>query len=161
MTRHSRALTVPEEMRLFAGLIVQPFIAGCLAFLLFPLLFLDSNGHALAGGLPSDVMGAARSVAIGAGIVAFVVTIAAALPIAVSLKKRGLISLGEALLWGLGLGNVPMVLGAMLAGTYGVQGLIRGVAFSSLLGVGCAAIFWMIALRRSTESRQERTDVAS
>jgi hypothetical protein len=138
-------------MKLFAGLVVQPFIAGGLAFFLFPWLLLDSNGRSLAGGSPTDAVAAARSVAIGAGILAFVITLVAALPTAVWLTKRRFVSFAEALLWGLGFGNTPMVIGTLLAGTYGVAGFVRGVAFSSVLGIASAAMFWTISLRRQRE----------
>jgi hypothetical protein len=148
MHHQVRTLSVPEEMRLFAGLVVQPFIAGGLAFFLFPLLWLDSNGRSLAGGSPTDAVAAAESVAIGAGLLAFVITLVAALPTAVWLTKRKFISFAEALLWGLGFGNTPMAIGTVLAGTYGVAGVVRGVAFSSVLSIAGAAMFWAIALRR-------------
>ena len=138
-------------MRLFAGIVVQPFIAAGLAFLIFPLVLLDPGGRSLAGALPVDINGAARSVAIGAGIVALFVTLVGALPTAVWLTKRRFISFGEALLWGLGFGNFPMVVGTVLAGTYGVKGFVRGVVFSSVLSVAGAAMFWAIALRRHAE----------
>ena len=148
MKRPTRKLCPAEEMRLLVGLVVQPFVATAVAFLAFPPLLLDRNGHTLAGGFPVDVTDAARSVALGAGLLAFFVTLVGALPTTVWLTKRKHVSLSEALLYGLGFGNVPMILGAVLAGTYGVAGFVRGVAFSSLLGLTGAAVFWAIAIRR-------------
>jgi hypothetical protein len=142
-----RTLTRAEEMRVFWGIAVQPLLAGALAFLSFPFLLLDRSGRTLAGGFPADVTDAARSVAIGAGLAAVPVTLLGVLPTAVWLMKRRRISLGQALLFGLGFGNLPFAVGSMLAGTYGVPGFVRGVAFSSLLGLAGAAAFWTIALR--------------
>ncbi|HEX7020556.1 MAG TPA: hypothetical protein VF159_11115, partial [Gemmatimonadaceae bacterium] len=96
---------------------------------------------------PTNVADAAASVAVGTGLVALVVTLLGALPTAVWLMKRRRVSLSEALAFGLAFGNAPFLIGALLAGTYGVAGFIRGIAFSSLLGVIGAAVFWWIALR--------------
>jgi len=134
-------------MRLIAGLVVQPFLASGLAFAVFPVLLLDRSGRALAGGLPVDITDAARSVAIGAGLVAFFVTLLGALPTAVWLTKRKQVSLKEAVRFGLVFGNIPLIFGTLLAGSYGVGGFVRGMAFSSLLGVAGAAAFWAIAIR--------------
>jgi flagellar biosynthesis component FlhA len=140
-------------MRVFWGIVVQPFVVGGLAFISFPALLLDRGGRTLAGGFPADVIDAARSVAIGAGLVALVVALLGALPTAVWLTKRRPVSLGEALLFGLVFGNIPFELGTILAGSYGVPGFVRGMAFSSLLGLAGAAAFWAIALRGQSVSR--------
>ena len=143
-----RALNGSEEMKMFAGFIVQPFLAAGLAFLLFPMLLLDSSGRPLSGGFVPDVVHAARAFALGTGIVAFLVALIGALPAAIWLAKRRVVPFGEALLWGLLFGNAPMVVGTVLAGSYGVEGFLRGVAFSSVLGTAGAGAFWAIALRR-------------
>src|SRR5262245_22900664 len=144
-----RALTALEETRLLAGLFVQPFIASGVAFFSFPVLLLDRNGETLAGGFPGDPTDAAFSVALGTGLVALVVTVVGVLPTAMWLTKRRDLSLGQALLFGLGFGNLAYVVMAIAAGgTYGLPGLVRGVLFSSLLGLTGAVSFWLIALRR-------------
>jgi hypothetical protein len=84
-------------------------------------------------------------------MVAFFATLIGALPTAIWLAKRRLVTLGEALLWGLLFGNAPMVVGTLLAGSYGVAGFLRGVAFSSVLGAAGAGAFWTIALRRQVD----------
>jgi hypothetical protein len=139
-----RALSPAEEMRILAGCAMQPFLAGAVAFLSFPVLLV--HGQTLAGGTPGDVFDAALSVAIGAGFVAVFVTLLG-VPIAIWLAKRRQVRLHEALIAGLLLGNVPFMLGTALAGSYGVEGFIRGAAFSSVLGVACAGAFWAIAFR--------------
>ena len=137
---------------MFWGIVVQPFLAGALAFLSFPVLLLDRSGHTLAGGFPADGIDAARSVAIGAGLVALLIAVLGVLPTAVWLTKRGPVSLDRALLFGLAFGNLPFAIGTILAGTYGVPGFVRGAAFSSLLGLAGAAAFWAIALRGQNAS---------
>ena len=144
---------------MLAGLVVQPFFAAGLAFMAFPLFLLDREGRTLDGGSPSDPTGAALSVALGAGLVAGVVTLIGVLPAAVWLMKRRQLTLKETLLFGLGFGNLPYVLLAAAAGgrTYGPAGVLRGLAFASLLGLGGAALFWFITLR----PRKSRHDAAA
>ena len=146
-----RTLSPSEDMRFLIGVAVQPFVAAGLGFLAFPVFLLDPNGRALAGGSPGNVADAAGSVAAGVGLVALLVTLVGGLPTALWLTKRRRISLLEALAFGLGFGNLPFALGALMAGTYGIAGFIRGMAFSSLLGIGCAAVFWCTALRQTVD----------
>jgi hypothetical protein len=128
--------------------VVQPFLAAGVAVLSFPVLLLDRSGRTLAGGLMPDATDAAVSVALGTGLVALVVTAAGVLPTVLWLTERRRVSLREALLFGLGFGNLPYVLMAIAAGgTYGFTGFVRGVGFSSLLGLTGAATLWAIALR--------------
>jgi hypothetical protein len=141
-------LSSSEEMRVLGGAVLQPLVAGVLAFASFELLLLDRQGQTLAGGYPGDVTDSALSVAIGASIVAGLITVLGALPTAVFLMKRRYVTLTKTLLFGLGFGNLPYFLIAVFAGgTYGIAGFVRGVAFSSLLGLGGAAVFWLIAIR--------------
>lgn len=143
-----RTLSRSEEMGLLGGAVLQPFLAAALAFATFPLLLLDGEGQTLAGGYPVDPTDAALSVAVAAGIVAAVVTMFGVLPTAVWLLKRRQPTLAESLLFGLGFGILPYVLmGTATGGTYGPSGLLRGLAFSSTLGLSGAAAFWVIALR--------------
>jgi hypothetical protein len=96
-------------------------------------------------------------VALATGVVALFVTVLGVLPTALWLTKRWQLSLREALLFGLGFGNLPYVLLVVAAGgTYGFEGLARGVTFSSVLGLAGAIVFWAIALRRQ-ESNQHQT----
>ena len=159
MNRLPRTLSPAEEMRVLAGLVVQPFLAAGLAFIAFPVFLLDSEGRTLAGGYPSDPTASALSVALGAGVVAGVVTLIGVLPIAVWMMRRHQLTLKETLVFGLGFGNLPYVLLAATAGgrTYGPAGLLRGLAFASLLGLSGAALFWIICLR----PRRSRPDAAA
>lgn len=108
------------------------------------------TGQTFRGGYPADVTDAAVSVAAGAFLMASFVMIVLVLPAAVVLVRRRRLSLSTTLLIGLGFGNLPYVsLGILAGGFPGPAALLRGVAFSSLLGVAGAAIFWVIALRKS------------
>jgi hypothetical protein len=143
-----RTLTLSDEKRVLGGLVAQPFVAAAVAFVAFPLLLLEPDGQTLPGGVPSDVSDVALSVALSAGIVAAVVAPLVVFPAAVWLMKRRELSLAETLMFGIGFGNLPYILLAIVAGgTYGLAGLLRGVLFASLLGMAGAASFWVIAIR--------------
>lgn len=138
----ARVLRPAEEMRILVGVAVQPFVAAAVGFLAFPVLMRD--GHA----------DAAASVAAGAGLAALIVTLVGALPAALWLMKRRRALLPEALALGVAFGNAPFLIGALMAGVSGVLGVLRGVAFSSLLGIAGAAVFWWVALHERSEDGQ-------
>ena len=142
-----RTLTPGEEMRILAGIAIQPCLALVVAFVGFRVLGLDPSG-ATIGGL-SDATQAAVSVAVGTAVVAVVIALVFALPTAVWLTRRHRVSWAVAVLFGLLFGNLPFLAGAVLIGTYGLDGFLRGMALSSLLGSTGASAFWVIALRRS------------
>ena len=87
------------------------------------------------------------SIALGAGIVAFFITIVGVFPTALWLLKRRTVTLPTVFLFGLGFGNLPVVLGTVLSGGSGPAGLLRAHAFGSLLGVTGAAVFWLVSVR--------------
>jgi hypothetical protein len=152
-------LSSGDELRLFAGLAVQPFVAAALAFMLFPVV--DYTGRPLYGGFPADPVDAAISFSFGVGIVALAVTVCGAVPTVLYLLKRGPLSLKKVLVGGVVLGNAPFILvvTAVFAtqvarGTmspdigrlfYGLQGVVRAIAIGSYIGVGSAAVFWLVA----------------
>jgi hypothetical protein len=143
MTPQPRTLSVSEEMRIFLGLLVQPFVAAGLTFVTHPLI--DRSGRAIyGGGIDPDPMRSGIALALYVGIAAFFVTIAAAFPAAVWVLKRYPLTLWRTLLWGVLLGNILSVLGTMVAGSYGLAGLVRVVLFASFLGLGGATAFWAI-----------------
>jgi hypothetical protein len=122
-------------MRVFVGLVVQPFVAAGLAFVSSPLM--EWSGRAIYGGIDVDPVHLAITQAFGAGVAAFFVSILAALPAAVFVLKRHELTLRRALLWGVLLGNIPSLLGRLLAGVgYGIVGLVRLVLYASFLGMG-------------------------
>ncbi|BCS32391.1 hypothetical protein TBR22_A16030 [Luteitalea sp. TBR-22] len=113
-------LSRAQEMRVFLGIVMQPLVVGVLAFVSAPLLLLDRSGRTLAGGLARDVVESALSVAVATSLLALIVALVGALPVAVWLLKRRQVSLFEACVYGVGLGNVPFVVGTALAGTLGL-----------------------------------------
>lgn len=138
-----------SEERLFGAVLVQPFLAGIVAFAMFPVYLLDGNGRALAGGVVSDTNDAAMGVAFFAAIIAGLLTLLGVLPLTLSITKRRQITFPEALLFGVGFGTLPyFFLTALARRTYGANGALRGMAFSATIGIVCAAAFWFIALRR-------------
>jgi hypothetical protein len=149
-----------DSARLVGGLILQPFLAAGLAFVLFPVLLLDREGRTLAGGYPSDPTDGAVAIAFGAGIVATVVTFLGVLPTAARIMRRRQLTLRETLLFGWGFGILPYVLLSVAGGgrTYGPFGLLRGLALSSVLGLVGAAVFWIVALRPGIVPRGEGVD---
>jgi hypothetical protein len=158
MKRPVRTLSPADELRVLGGLVVQPVLAAGLAFVTFPLLLLDRDGQTLAGGFPADATDAALSAAMGVGIVAGIIVLVAVLPVALWLLKRRGLTLKKTLIFGLVLGNLPYVLfGIAAGGTYGLTGLLRGVTFSSLIGVVGAALFWLISIRPQTHHSTEAT----
>src|SRR5215831_7579247 len=109
MTRHPRTLTSPDVIRLVVGLAVQPIVAGAVAFFFFPVFLLDGSGQTLAGGHPQNMTDAAVSVALGTGILATAVT-GLVIPTALWLIMRFKLLLRDALLLGLGFGNLAYLL---------------------------------------------------
>ena len=140
-------------MQLLAGLAVQPFVAAGVAFASFRFVMLDLDGRTPGGGRV-DTMDAAVSVAFGVGIAAFFLAIVAVFPV-FYLAKRGPISLRVALLFGLGFGNLPVLLPMALSGP-GEAGF-RPIIFASMIGAACAAAFWKISIRGRDFSRDEAT----
>lgn len=131
-------------VRVVAALCAQPFVAAALAFASFPLV--ERTGRPLYRGIPVDALDAAGSFAAGVAIVAFFVTLFGALPAVLWLTWRcSPFSITKVLLSGLALGNVPVVLLSLVAGSYGPYGTIRAVAIGSFLGVSSAFVFWLIA----------------
>jgi hypothetical protein len=109
---YSGSLSSKDELRLFAGLAVQPFVGTALAFISVPLV--DYSGRALYGGFPADSGDAATSFAFGVSIVAVCVTVCGALPTVLYLLKRSPLTLKQVLVGGVALGNAPFIL--MVAG---------------------------------------------
>lgn len=152
MTYQPRTLTASEEMRLAAGFVAQPLVTAPVAFVLFPFLLLDRDGQTFAGGYPADVTDAAVSIAAGTFIAA-VAILAVVVPAAVWFLKRRALSVTQTLLFGVGFGNLPIVIGTVLAGSYGPIPFLKSIVFASLVGVTGAAVFWAISIRGRDFSR--------
>jgi hypothetical protein len=147
-------------MRVLVGFAIQPFVAACAAFVLFPAV--DLMGRALHAGRLGNPVGAAVSLAAGAGLVAVFVTILGALPAFAWLLRRGPITRTKVLAGGALLGNAPLIVVFILALASkaalgepidldlasGMIGSIRAVGLGSGIGTVSAGVFWLV-IRRS------------
>ena len=53
---------------------------------------------------------------------------------------------------------MPSLIGTILTqGGYGLEGVVRGIVFASLIGLTGSAAFWMIAIRGQDSSRDPAT----
>jgi len=144
MSRQQSEPAPLDAVRMLVGLALQPIVATAVAFLLFPLLLLDRTGQTFAGGHPVSVSDSAASVAFAVGIVTVPVVIAGVLPTLLWLLRSGAITLTRALSVGIVFGNLPIVMGSLLAGTYGAIATVRTVAYASTIGVAGATAFWLV-----------------
>ena len=133
------------------GLVVQPFVTAAVAFFAFFLLMLDGTGRTLDGSFPESPAEAAVSVAAVTGFLAVVVTFLGVVPTVVWIVRRRRLTLTHVLFFGLGFGNLPIVLATLFFG--GNWNLLRTHAFASLIGVFGAAAFWLISIRGRDFSR--------
>lgn len=113
------------------------------------------------GGGGVDPTGAAASVAVAVGILAFLVTVAGALPAVLWLAGRGSLRFRQLLALGAGLGNLPLLLIIaaatvvnLLAGTlergrelYEFDATAVRVLIGVLFGTAGATVFWVVAVR--------------
>jgi hypothetical protein len=158
VTHLPRTLTAAEEMRLCAGFVVQPFVAGVAAFAGFPFLML---GRAESWFFyPTRE---AIAVALGTFMLAIGVTLVVAVPAALWVVKRRAVTFRRALLYGLAIGNLPFAIGAVLSGLQRILlsasrpvepwAAVGTVLFGSLIGAAGAAVFWVISIRGRDFSR--------
>lgn len=144
--RQARTLTPAEEMRLFAGFAIQPFLAAGVAVLGSPLLLHGRTGRTFAG--PGEV---AMALALHVSIGVVLITTLCVFPTVVWLVTRRPVPLTTALLFGLAFGNLPIILIVVLSG--GSANLLGLHAFVSLIGLTGAAAFWALSLRGRNFSR--------
>jgi hypothetical protein len=160
-TRISRA----DQIRLIIGFVVQPFAASVLGFAIFPLV--EWSRHALHGGQSTrDALHGAIAFGLGAGMVAFFVTVCAVLPIVLMCLERGPLTLKQVLLSGAALGNAPGALVVFLSVVTGQQAsgaswfwsveALRALAIGSLFGLAGAALFWAVSMRGRAVSREQK-----
>jgi hypothetical protein len=149
----TRTLSSTDERRLFLGLLVQPPFAAALTYLAFPLI--DATGRPLYGGSTPDTADAAIALALGVGLVAALLTVLGVFPTVVWVVKRTTVTFGRAALFGAIFGNIPVVVGTALAGSYGPVGAVRASVLGTLLGVSGATLFWVLAIRGRTLSHSE------
>ena len=140
-----RIISPRAEKRIFVGLLVQPVLAAVLTYMAFPLI--DYTGRTLYGGSVGDSADAALALALGVGIAAAVVTVVGVFPTVVWLVKRLDVTFRQAILFGILFGNLPVVIGTLLAGSYGPVGFLRAAVIGTALGISGAVLFWVVALR--------------
>jgi hypothetical protein len=131
-------------MRILAGLALQPVVASGVAFLLFPLLLLDRNGQSFGGGRPGSVVDSAASVAFAVGLVSLPVVLIGVLPALLWFVHRDALTCSRALISGVVFGNIPILIGFVLARSYGPVEAARTVLYASAIGLAGAAVFWLI-----------------
>jgi len=133
-----------DEMRILAGLALQPMVASCVAFLLFPLVLLDRYGQAFGGGVPASLTDSAASVAFAVGLVSVPIVLVGVLPALLWFIRRGALTRSRSLISGVVFGNLPLVIGFMLAGGYGPVETARSVVYASAIGLVGATVFWLL-----------------
>lgn len=126
-----------EEVRVFLGFLVQPVVAALVGLVIFHISGMGASAMAPSGAALSGPTRAALAFAFATGLVAFVITPVAALPLFVWLRRRGPITLAKTLVSGAVLGNVLTV----------VAPAPVAMVFGTAVGVTCAGVFWWIAGR--------------
>lgn len=139
------------------GLAVQPFVTTLLGASVF---LLDHARLAFSNERLADPIEAATAFGVLVGIFGLVVTAFGAYPALRWLVKHGPVTRRQTLISGALLGNVPAVLimgaiaisrvrqGTMLGFfdfVYDPAGVVRLIAFGTLIGAASAAVFWWFA----------------
>jgi hypothetical protein len=152
------ALSAAGWGRVALALVLQPFVAAALGFVVFPVVAVSQR--VLRGGSPVDPIDAARAFGLAAGIAGLFVTIAGAIPALLWMLRRRPISRRRTLVSGAVLGNLPGIIimalvaaqllrqdGGLRSGdvTDGAIIAVRALVVGSLMGTACAAVFWWIA----------------
>ena len=147
--------------RLLVAFVILPPLDAVLGCVVFPLLWwLGVRTPGLA-----DPLVAARAFVPVAAFIGLTVTVAGAMPVVFTLIRRGPISLRQALLAGLALGNAPLAViayatillafGHVATGTISehlvpvselVAGALRLIAIGSAYGVITAVVFWVVGV---------------
>ena len=155
-------MTPKVEMRVLAGLAVQPVAAFAAAFVAFPALIYTGSAVGNYPGAFPDPTGAAASVAFAAALASVFVCIAGALPAIAWLARRGPLTLAKSLVSGAVLGNMPAAVILILAALTGnlvvpetgpaidVVRMLPTIGFGAIVGMACAFVFWMIAREPET-----------
>jgi hypothetical protein len=175
MTIHA-AHASPSSGRLLLSFALMPVINFLLALVAFPTLqILREQGRFQM--VVGDDHGT-YVLAVLTGLIAVVVTVAGAVPVAFTLMKRGPVSLKQTLIAGLGLGNAPVAVIALFMSMFAVMHVVNGtitdhlvplrslaasglllVAVGSMFGIASAAVFFGVAIRgtdASTSTARER-----
>ena len=143
----ARSLTPKEEMRLFKGFAVQPFLAAAVAFFSFPLLLMGRGGTVF-----DPLWQVALGVAIYVWVGALVITIFCVVPTTLWVVKRIRVSVVQSLAWGFAFANLPFAI-ITIGNGRGDSALLSRHAFVTLIGLAGATAFWAIAIRGKDLSR--------
>jgi len=153
-------LTTEREKQMLVGLMIQPFVAAAVGFVLFRIVNF-SGGTADAASLDTPETALAFGVLCGAA--ASVVTGLVGYPGLMWVLKRRSLTRQQTLIGGFVLGNIPgaLVVFGLAARhlsrgvtptlenlTYGLPGALRLISYGTVLGVVGAAVFWWLAGRR-------------
>jgi hypothetical protein len=154
---------------------LMPFAAFALAYVAEMTLW--SHGGIYVTGTTVHRVGStpeavALSLAMAAGLMAVFVTIFGAVPLVAWSIRRGRVSLRQALVAGAALGNAPaavlfvlVIIHSIRRGTmpdnpanlwYGAGGAFRTVTEGMFVGMGCAAVFWALAIRGTEVNKRAR-----
>jgi hypothetical protein len=133
-----------------------------LGFVIFPIV--DYTDRALHGGAPTNALDAATAFAFGSAIAAGIITLVFAFPILAWRLNRGPFTLREVLWWGIGLGNLPLAIIAILSALNsgppsspsGSIIALRAMVAGSVFGLTGAATFWAIAVRGTDHDARVR-----
>ena len=157
-------------LRMLAGFAIVPPTAVLITLVTYDALWYSGM---LPEGGQIDSLDSAASLGIGVGILAVVMTVLGAVPAVAWLSRRRPLSLRRLLLLGAALGNVPfativigIVVTHLVSGTlsgeithywYGLPGAVVRTVIGLICGMGSAAVFWAVAVRRTRPEFAEHT----
>lgn len=153
----------PPGWRLWLAFAILPPANALMAYAAFPVLwYLGDHG----GMPPVGSGGADGGLAVLVGVLAAVVTVGGAVPVVLSLMKRGPLTVGRLVLAGIALGNVPLAFYAIAAAFFAIlhlaagtmsqhlmplssllAGTLRAVLLGSAMGAASAVVFWFVGIR--------------
>lgn len=150
--------TAVLTLRLLSGFAAAPVAAAVISVGL-----LDVFWHAglLPDGAPPHSLDSVAAVGLGVMILA-VMTLGAAMPGILWFNKRGWLTLGNLLLLGAVVGNLPLTVitgsvivsgsdTALAASWFSLSGILVRVAMGVLAGAGGAATFWLVGVQGATD----------
>ena len=150
--------TAVLTLRLLSGFAAAPLAAAVISVGL-----LDVFWHAglMPDGAPPHSLDDVIAVSFGVVILA-VMTLGAAIPGVLWFNKRGWLTLGNLLVLGAVVGNLPFAVitgGVIVAGSdtaltaswFSLSGILVRVAMGVVAGAGAAATFWFVGFHRATD----------
>ena len=141
-----------ERERLLIGFLVMPVAAAAFGGLMFPLVYRTFPPDVLP-----DFVDVLKTWILGITLLSVVLTLTVAAPLVFFTRRHRALHLSMILTIGLICGNLPVLLGMgsatptralLLRGPWGPG---RALVVGSTIGLLCAATFWVLAIRRSSE----------